>query len=165
MKSRASLILAVFVFVLFAVAVFFRKLQRVKIHDIRSFSFIYTCGSFAFAERCYRLTVKEDIYVASFKDVGIPDTEMRNVHVGKDFARRLEEMLNRYKVTQWDRFDKANRHVLDGNSFSLEIYDENGSSVSARGYEKTPRKFEAVKKDIEALFSEVFEENATVDVK
>ena len=165
MKSRSSLIIAVFVFVLFAVAVFLRKLRRVKIHNMRSFSFVYTCKSDALAERCYKLSIKDGEYTASFKDAGIPNSEAKIKTVSKEFALRLEGILNRYRITKWDRFDKTKLHVSDGNSFSLEIYDENGSSVSARGYEKTPRKFEAVKKDIEALFSEVFEENATVDVK
>ncbi|MBQ8523346.1 MAG: hypothetical protein IJ457_01840 [Clostridia bacterium] len=156
MKSRASIILAVFIFVLFAVAVFFRKLRRVRIQNIRSFTFTYT-GSDSFnSEKYFKLSVKDGEYIASFKDASSADPEIRRVNVDKSFPARLEEMLNRNKVFAWDRFDKIDRRVLDGKRFNLEIYDKNGSVVSARGYGKRPRNFKVVKNEIEAMFSDIF---------
>ena len=157
MKSKSSLILAILVFVLFAIAVFFRKMRRLKIHDIRSFSFIYTDSKAVPVERCFKLAIKENKYTASLTDASSAEGDLLSVDVDKDFVKRLEEMLNRNKVFTWDRYEKTSNAGADTYKFSIEVYDENGSSVSARGNGKAPRHFTAVKNDLEVLFAEIID--------
>ncbi|MBP5242600.1 MAG: hypothetical protein J6Z36_02795, partial [Clostridia bacterium] len=42
----------------------------------------------------------------------------------------FKTVLNKYNVYSWDGFDKTNKNVLDGNSFSFSVNMNNGDDIS-----------------------------------
>ena len=52
-------------------------------------------------------------------------------------------------------FNKSDRYVLDGNSFSLSISMNNDEYVSASGYMKWPKNYKEVKEELITFFSTI----------
>jgi hypothetical protein len=62
--------------------------------------------------------------------------------------------LNEHEVARWNGFDKNNRNVLDGNSFTLSVTMENGKDIHAHGYMKWPKGYQETKAALDGFFAQ-----------
>jgi len=72
--------------------------------------------------------------------------------VDEPILEQLGEMVGKYRLDKWDGFDKTNKHVRDGNSFSLSFTLVDGKTVSAYGNNSFPDGYTDVKREICELF-------------
>lgn len=125
--------------------------KEIKITSIQKFRYSYTQGYSMNAEVIYSLECNDACEIEIKPYLEEPE-KTRKLTVGKDFKEKLESILRKYHVGKWNGFNKNNPYVLDGDSFSLSIVFQNGTSISASGYMKWPKQYREVKKEIDILF-------------
>lgn len=125
-----------------------------EIKQLSYFSFSYTSGYSAYSSANYSLTLENGVYTASIKPLNEPDENERRFTVDHAFAERLAELLRTNGVESWNGFNKSNKHVMDGNSFSLTLKNLDGEVLSALGYMSWPKNYSETKAAIIELFSE-----------
>ena len=152
MKSKLALILIIIGVVIVLFAFLSGRSKPVKIGKIESFSLSYTTGNTANANVRYALTVENGVCTAAVKPVNVPPEDERTFVVDADFVRELEQILIDNEVGKWNGFDKTDKNVMDGDSFSLYITMADGASVDAHGYMRWPKNYAAVRDAVEALF-------------
>lgn len=129
--------------------------KRVKIMKINSFKFSYSVGYAMYANEEYTLKNEGDKYIATVKKRGIPEENATKKEVDESFEQKLEELLKGYNVSAWDGFNKADKHVLDGNTFDLSIRMDENNHISASGYMKWPKKYKEFKMAVVEMFDEL----------
>ena len=67
--------------------------------------------------------------------------------------KEIIETLNNNDVSSWDGFDKDDKNVLDGNSFSFRVCYDKSKEIEASGYMKWPNNYHEVKKELNKIFS------------
>lgn len=126
------------------------------LNDIVHFNFRYTYGNYRGAFVEYIVLKGDTEYGVSLKLRGDDEDNRVEFSVDADTVKRLEDILNTYKVSKWDNFNKSNKHVLDGNSFSLSVKTGSGVSVGAHGYMSYPRNYSEVKQALDDLFVNLY---------
>lgn len=132
------------------------------IGDITSFYYRYTTGNMSNSGVVYRLVLKNGAYTAEIKPDGVPEEEAVWFDTDKAFAGDLKEILSEHGVGKWNGFDKRNKHVMDGNSFLLEIEMETGS-ISASGYMEWPKNYADFRQAVGNLFTQAMENAKATD--
>ncbi len=127
---------------------------NVKVSGITSFSYRYTAGNMVNADVYYGLEYRNGTYTATVKPNGTPEEDAESFKVDKMFEENLRAILEKYKVSKWNGFNKTNKMVLDGNSFYLDIYMEEGE-ISAHGYMSWPDGYADFKEEIINLFESI----------
>ena len=155
MKDKSIfIILIVIIFLLVLCFLMFnRRGKNVFVSDLKSFSFSYSTGTMIYARVRYEISLKNNKYSVTIYQNGVSDDEIKEFTVSEDFISKLEEILNKYEVSKWDGFDKSNKYVLDGNSFSLNVYFMDDKNVNASGYEEWPSNYNNVRSELDNLFS------------
>lgn len=75
-----------------------------------------------------------------------------DVTVEEDVLGELGQIAAIYRLDLWDGFDKNNKDVMDGSTFSLYMTTADGQSISAHGSNAFPNGYGAAKAEIDALF-------------
>ena len=127
--------------------------KKVGITSIQKFRYFYTKGYCMNAEVIYTLECNKNCEI-EIKPYLEPIENTKKIIVEKDFVEKLESILKKYKVGSWNDFHKANKYVLDGDSFSINITFQDQTTLSASGYMEWPKNYGDVKKEIEDLFAE-----------
>lgn len=155
MKYKIMIVIGILVLVILLFLLFnYLKKRSVIISGVKYFNYSYTVGYHYEASVVYKFELNNNEYSVIIKDEGKGLEDASQYDVDKDFAKKLENILNKYKINSWDGFQKSNKNVLDGNSFDLYI-KFNNKSISASGYMKWPRDYDLFKSDINELFSEL----------
>lgn len=123
-----------------------------KISEIKSLRFRYTVGNYMYGDVRYELKHEDGEYTALVKRVGEAEEKAYITRVDAQFADSVAALLNKYKVGGWDGFNKSDRRVLDGNSFSLSVRWGGSGSVSASGYMRWPKGYREFREEMNALF-------------
>ncbi|MDR1565046.1 MAG: hypothetical protein LBS74_08830 [Oscillospiraceae bacterium] len=55
----------------------------------------------------------------------------------------LNKIITDNQIYKWNKFNKSERNIMDGNSFSLSVTYANGKSIIASGYMKYPKNYDA----------------------
>lgn len=123
--------------------------------DITAFSFYHT-ASFAGGCYCLELTREESgthLYAEELFSGGrIVDAMLED-----DTLEQLGELAGTYRVDRWDGFDKSNKRVMDGSSFTLSITLADGSTISAHGNNAFPENYSDVSSAVQTLYSKLME--------
>lgn len=154
MKYKPLLLLFMVLIVCICLLLFLKKVKKNKIKDISHFSFDYSVGNYSDANVSYSLNCT-DICVATIKMEGIKLENASKYKVDLEFVKGLESILKKYDVASWDGFNKSNKNVLDGNSFSLYIKMNSGNSISASGYMKWPNNYKKFKNEVDIYFTKL----------
>ena len=125
--------------------------KKAKIGDITVFRYHFTNGYARYAYTDYELERKDGGYTARRKPSGVPDEKADVFTVDAAFAEKLKAILKEYGVGSWNGFNKSDKHVLDGNSFSLTVY-MGEEEISAHGYMRWPKNYREFKEAVTALF-------------
>lgn len=137
-----------------------------KITNIKSIKFFYSTGNGINESVSYELKCNNNCTITVKKE-GVSDEDATKIDVDKNVLDCVEKVLNKYNVSSWNGFDKNNRYVLDGNSFSLSI-DYDNKSINAHGYMMWPKNYKEVKKELDRIFMDAYNNhnnNKDVDYK
>lgn len=153
MKKFIIIGLVIILLIIIFVVIFFLNKDKISnISEINTFNYSYSVGNYYEARVEYNL-VCNDKCILSFKDKGISIDDANEYVVDKKIVDELSYILNKYKVGYWNGFNKSDKRVMDGGSFSLYLKMNNNKSVSARGYMKWPKNYSNVKEELIILFS------------
>ncbi|MBQ9832873.1 MAG: hypothetical protein IJO48_03975 [Clostridia bacterium] len=73
--------------------------------------------------------------------------------VEEPVLERLGAIAGKYRLDLWDGFDKTKSSVSDGSGFTLSISLADGSTISARGSNAFPDRYQAAKDEITDVFA------------
>ena len=132
------------------------KEEDIDITKIKSFYMTYTNGYAMNSYTRYKLKIEDDKYIAEIKPYGIPEEELLEIEVDKSIMDKIVEVLKKYEVRKWNGFDKTDKDVLDGDSFSLSVGLEDNKSISASGYMMWPNNYRNVENEISTIFMEIY---------
>ena len=121
------------------------------VSDIVLLDLIYQYGNYMNAFVHYRVLKDEDGYSAVLKLRDKSEDESVRFPVTHDKEVEIEDMLNRYKAGKWNGFNRSDKYVLDGRSFSFQVKMADGSEVYAHGYAAFPRNFREVREELEKI--------------
>lgn len=130
--------------------------KNVKVSEITHLIFSYTKGYMINSNIIYTLEYRDNKYIATVKPYGIPNEEAREITVKEETVKEIEDILNKYEVGLWDGFNKSDKYVLDGDSFSFSASFKDGKSISAHGYMSWPKNYYDVRNELDELFMNLY---------
>ncbi len=131
---------------------FGKKNTKKELKNLESLRLHYSSGYAMYAYTTYEIK-KEDKYKITIKPLGIPDEEAKTYDISEEEIKKILDILNKYEVIKWDGFNKTNKDVLDGDSFSFSAKFEDGTSISAHGYVSYPENYRNVRNELEEIFN------------
>ena len=118
---------------------------------MKSFSFNY--GGYNSGYKKYSITVTgSDVYYRATGANGVDLDVIKKID--SSYIEKIQKIINKYHVSEWDGFDERDDSVLDGNSFSLNI-EYASKVITASGYMKYPKNFDKVKEELSKVFAEI----------
>ena len=126
---------------------FFRK----KITKLKKLYFYYSTGNYKNGSISYTVDVPNLKLI--YKADSVSEEHAKEYIIDDELISDLEASLTFYRIDKWDRFHKSNRHVKDGNTFSLSIIYKKDKQIYAHGYEKYPRNYKDVRRFLEETLS------------
>lgn len=136
----------------------FKNNNKVKITDIKYLSFYYTQGNMMNSYVKYTLTYENDKYIAEIKPNFKSEEEIKKVEIKKNDIEKIIETLKKYNVNKWNGFNKSDKYVLDGDSFSLYITFLDNTKLSASGYMMYPKNYNEVQNVLDKIFLSYYNE-------
>ena len=92
------------------------------------------------------------------KPNGVSDEEKQEVEIPKEKLEEIANKLNEYHVSRWNGFNKNDKYVLDGDSFSFNLDYNEKDKVTAHGYMMWPNNYSDVKSYLVNTFNEYIKE-------
>jgi hypothetical protein len=123
-----------------------------KITGIKSFELSVNENNMIHGYVHYVLRKTDDGYIANIKPVNIDPDECHDFPVEESKVEELIGILNTYEVSKWDGFDKVDKRILDGRSFTLSVWINDEDNISAHGYMKYPNNYKEVRKALDEFF-------------
>ncbi len=154
MKNKLIVLILIVLVIILIISLVLRK--KVEIKDIDYFSFSYTNGYAINSNVLYELNYKDYKYIAIIKPNEVSEEDKKTVVVKEDTIKRIEDVLKKYNVQNWNNFSKFDKNVLDGDSFTLNIKLKNGQTINANGYMKWPKNYNEVKNELDIIFMELY---------
>ena len=130
----------------------FKRIRNSQITGISSFEFSYTTGCAVNSRVEYTFKKENGSCTVTILQNGAFEEDRYKTEVPESFEAELSELLRKYRAGAWNGFDKHNRLVLDGNSFSLRAEFQNGKRLSAHGYMRWPRGYRNFRDEADELF-------------
>ena len=135
-----------------------RKHNKV-IRNIVSFEYSSVNGMAIDDYTKYSIECNKNLCIYVIKPDGKKESDVKKIELDNNLISELAEKLNKYNVYSWDGFDKTDKDVLDGKSFSIRIAMNDGNSIFARGYMMWPEKYKEVEKELDNFFLSIYEAN------
>ncbi len=130
--------------------------EDLDITKIKSLYITYSDGYAMNYYTRYELKNKNGIYTAKIKPHGVAEEEELETEIEKEDADKILNVLKKYHVEKWDGFDKTDKDVLDGDSFSFSLTLDNGKSIHASGYMMWPKNYSDVVAEISPVFMKIY---------
>ena len=142
------------IILLAALFIFLETLNKknVEMKGIKSMRFTYTKGYMANAYVIYEIEYKDGKYISKIKPYGVSEEETITKEVDIKFISKMQEIFNKYEVYKWNGFNKNNKDVLDGDSFSFNLSTIDNGDITAHGYMSWPKNYSEVKSELDNLF-------------
>ena len=156
--KKLFLILIIIIIVITIIFIIKRK-KEVEISKIKYFNFGYSTGNMANAYVSYNIELKDKKYLVSIKPTRITEEETLKIEISPKEINKIEKILEENEVGKWNGFQKSDKNVLDGNSFSLSIRFTNNDSITASGYMKYPTNYKKVKDKLDKIFMDIYNKN------
>ena len=135
------------------ILVVFNLFKNKEITGIKKFSYT-SSGGMAYNGNSKYEIICDNECIANIK---MPyEIEKKNITINPDVVDKLLNIFNKYKVYNWNGFDKTDKNVLDGSSFSISIIDDNDYSIDAHGYMKYPRNYREVIDNIKNILDPIY---------
>ncbi len=154
MKKYVLLICLLLLIIIIVVTYFvLTNRKSTPIGEIKSMSFSYTKGYMMNSDVRYEIEYLDGKYIAKYKPYG--ESAEKSKRIDSSIVLEIEELFNKYEVSNWDGFNGNDKNVLDGDSFyfSVSYCDK---SINASGYMKWPKNYGSVKTGLDDIFSKIF---------
>lgn len=149
MKPKYIIIISAIIILLLIISVLIvlllPRIKDKKIENINHFRFTYTTGYHMNASVEYEIDLVNEKYIVKVKPTDLPEEDKKEYELSKDQIKEIENKLNEYHVSRWNGFNKSNKYVLDGDSFSFNIRMNNDETIEASGYMMWPTNYREVK--------------------
>ena len=157
MKKIILLIVLVIIIVVGIILLNKKKKENIKKEPltIKHLYFYYSNGYSKDAYTTYRVDYKDDKYIAVIKPYEVPSEEEITIELDNDTINKLIDVLTKYEVVSWNKFDKHDKNVLDGDSFTFNLITKEDKEISARGYMRFPKNYRDVCSELEKIFKEI----------
>lgn len=130
--------------------------KKVEISEIKRFTFSYTTGYMVNAYVRYEIEYKANKYIARIKPNGKKEEELLETELDLETIKNIEKILKDNNVSKWNGFNKVDKDVLDGNSFSISITMSNDEQITASGYMKYPDNYGNVRGSLDNIFDSIY---------
>lgn len=127
------------------------KKETKELGKITNFRLFYTQGYSINSDISYEIECS-DKCLALIKPYGISNEDKKILEINDEFLSKIEEIIKKYNVLKWDGFNKSDRDVLDGDSFSFSAKFDDGTTISASGYMMYPDNYRQVRDELDSLF-------------
>lgn len=132
-----------------------RKIELTK-DNIKYIHFSYSTGNMMYSNVQYYVDYKDYKYIATIKPDGLSEEEAKKIEIDENTIEKLINVLNKYKVYNWNNFHKNDKRILDGNSFSFYLSTKDNKTIEASGYMKWPKNYSNVKSELDSIFSSLY---------
>ncbi len=156
MKNKGRFIIAI-VLIITACSCFLISCSTVKTYgELQNFSYGY--GSFFGGYFDYTLSTitddngNEQIYLR-YETSNMAKPETKAGFISQSDMKKLNELIQKYKIERWNGFDKSDDEILDGYGFSMRADYEN-QTITARGYERRPLRYSEAHSALVSYFEE-----------
>jgi surface protein len=111
-------------------------------------SFRYSEGSGMGPSYEYEINLEKNKYI--FKAGGYNGANLDvEKEISEEQVKKLSKIINDNDIKSWDGFDKSDKDVMDGHSFSLFVNYKSGEKIEAHGYMKYPSNYREASKELE----------------
>ena len=87
---------------------------------------------------------------------GVSEEQALMTGVEDAFAERILGLLHTYRVGSWNGFDRTDKRILDGSSFTLNAGFQSGKSIHAHDYMRFPPRYREFREAMDHAFMEVY---------
>ena len=105
----------------------------------------------------YTFKKGKDGCIVTVKPNRVPEKELYETAVPDSFEAVLVDLLKKYRVGRWNGFNKFEKRIADGRSFTLNAALDNGRSISAHGYMKFPAGYREFRQEADDLFMPLYQ--------
>ena len=129
--------------------------KKARITSLESLSYSFTDNMSRYGSGRLEIGYENGVYTATVLGKSGKEAVTKTVRLAPEKVLALEELFKQYNVGSWNGFDKNNKGVLDGRSFSLSVKMAEGQEIYARGYMKWPKNYSEVAGALKALMQEL----------
>lgn len=133
--------------------------KDVKEVSLKSLNFSSGSGMFKDSIEKFNIECKNNKCSATIKPKNLSDKEEKKIEVDKKTKEKLESIITKYNIKEWDGYNKSDSRIMDGYSFNLNIQLEDSTKITAYGYMKYPKNYVEFRDEIEKIFNKLYEEN------
>lgn len=133
-----------------------RKKIEITKDSIKYMHFSYSTGNMMYSNVSYDIDYEDNKYIVTIKPSGISNEDAKIIEIDENIMQKVADILNKYKVSNWDKFHKSDRNVLDGNSFSFNLKTKDDKTIDASGYMKWPANYRNVREELNSLFQSLY---------
>ena len=151
MKMKIIILVLIVIIIILSILFF---LPKKKISSIKRLYFTYTNGYAMNSYVIYELNC-DDKCTVKIKPLGEDEENTKEYNVSKKDLERIEKVLKDNNVEKWNGFNKNDKNVLDGDSFSMSITTREGEEIDAHGYMKWPTNYGEVKTELDKIFEDI----------
>lgn len=140
-------------------------INKVEIGELTSLYLSYSKGYMMNADIHYEFKYDEEKskYMVSIKPYLISEEDKLELEVEESFKDKLKEILVKNEVGKWDGYNKSDKNVLDGDSFSFGAWFKDKTSIHASGYMMWPDNYRNVRDELDTLFMEIYNKEKGIE--
>ena len=124
------------------------------VYQINKLEYSYTNGYEVNSDVSYKIDC-EDKCILIIKEYGKDEKDIITKKLTNKDMDKFEDMLNKYHILSWKGFNKSDKNVLDGNSFSFRLRYNDDEKLSASGYMMYPNHYRDFKEKFEEYVTEI----------
>lgn len=124
------------------------------VYQINKLEYSYTNGYEVNSDVSYKIDC-EDKCILIIKEYGKDEKDVITKKLTNKDMDKFEDMLNKYHILSWKGFNKSDKNVLDGNSFSFRLRYNDDEKLSASGYMMYPNHYRDFKEKFEEYVTEI----------
>ena len=135
----------------------FKKEEVKSITNLERLHYSYSTSTMMNGYVSYDLDCKKEC-ILKYKPDLEPEENSKDYKIDNKDIKLLEDKLTELNISSWDGFDKSDKNVMDGNSFSFSLKCKDGTRVEAHGYMKYPKDYSKVTSELVTIFSKYIKE-------
>lgn len=116
-------------------------------------SFEYEYGSYWGGYYYYNIETIEEKIIFTAKGYNGVELDICK-QVSEEDIKKLDSIIKKYKIDEWNGFNESDIAILDGYSYTLKVEYSDGRKIESYGYEKYPENYEEGDKELSELLKQ-----------
>ena len=159
---KKEIIIGLLILIVIIVIVILKPFKkRIIILDISKLSFSYSTGYAMYSSVLYEINYQDGKYLLKIKPDQVPEEEAKEFELDENQIQEIINILTKYNVSSWNGFDKVDKNVLDGNSFTFKLKTKKSEEIYAHGYMKWPNNYREVRDELDNHFMNIYNRGDT----